>query len=84
MIYRFLKRNGFSYRTCTHVGQPLAKQCFINASIFFNDVWDKRIENRFWDSIIANIDETPVMLNMKPNKTVAKKGKKTILIKSQE
>ena len=29
------------------------------------------------------MDETPIFFNMYPNKTIAKKGNKTILIKTQ-
>ena len=66
---KFLKRKWNSFRTQTYLGQPVKKQWFINAALSLNNVWDKRIENRFWDSIIGNIDETPVWFNMAPNKT---------------
>lgn len=82
-IYRFMLRNNYSFRTYTHIGQSLPKNCFTLASIFLNNVWDKRISNGFYDAIIGNCDETPVFFNMLPNKTIAKKGGKTIIIKTQ-
>ena len=37
-IYRFMIRNNYSFRTHTHIGQSLAKNCFTLVSIFLNNV----------------------------------------------
>lgn len=84
LIYRILARNGFFFRMKIHVGQILSKDCFLKASLFINEVWDKRLECGYFDSVIANMDETPLVFNMIPNKTVAKKGTKSIIIKTFE
>ena len=59
LIFRILSRNGYSFRRKTHVGQLLSKDCFLKALLFLNEVWDKRIENGYYDAVIANMDETP-------------------------
>ena len=84
LIYRILKRNGYSYRTKTHIGQGITKDCFLKASLFLKEVWDKRIDFGFFDYLIANMDETPLSFNMIPTKTIAKKGTKSIIIKTLE
>ena len=84
LIYRFLKRNHFSFRTKTHIGSTLDESAFIQASLFLNVVWNNRKNYGFYDEIIGNMDETPVFFNMVPSKTVAYKGQKSILIKTQD
>lgn len=74
LIYRILSRNGYLFRRKTHVGQLLSKDYFLKASLFLNEVWDKRIQNGYYDAVIANMDETSLVFNMIPNKTIAKKG----------
>ena len=69
--------------TRTHIGSLLSKDFYLQASLFLNECWRKRKENGYWNSIIANMDETPIFFNMTSNKTIAKKGTKSILIKSQ-
>ena len=53
------------------------------ASLFINEVWDKRINFKFWDAVIRNMDDTPLFFNMSPNKIVAKRSGKSIIIKTQ-
>jgi len=38
---------------------------------------------KFWDAIVGNMDETPLFFNIFPSKTIAKKGGKSILIRTQ-
>ena len=64
-IYRLLKRNGYTFRTKTHVGQALSR-LFIQASLFLNECWDKRYQYHFWNDVICNMDEIPVFFNMIP------------------
>ena len=49
-----------------------------------NEVWDKRIEYGFFDSLIENMNETPLSFNMIQTKTIAKKGTKSIINKTLE
>ena len=54
-------------------------------SLFLNEVYNNRLKywfNAYGDGV-GNMDETPIFFNMYPNKTIAKKGNKTILIKTQ-
>ena len=48
-----------------------------------NEIWDKRLKNRYWDNIIRNFDETTVFLIFH-QKTIAKKGGKSVIIKTQD
>ena len=79
-IYRLLKRNGYTFRTKTHVVQALTKDCFIQASFFLKECWDKIYQYHFWNDIICNKEETPMFFNMIPTKTVARKGQKISLL----
>ena len=70
-IYRFLRRNRFSFRSKVHYGQIHPKNCFTQTSLFLNEIWDKRLENRDLDNIIRKIDdETRFFFNMVPSKTI--------------
>ena len=82
-IYRFLLRNGFTFRTKTHFGQILKDDCFKQASLFLNEVREIRSKNGINSSIIANMDETPVFLNMPLTKTIVKRGSRQVIIKTQ-
>ena len=83
-IYRLLKRNFFPFRAKTHQGQILAKNCFTQTSLFLNEIWNKIIDYPYWDALIGNIDETPIFFSTVPSKTIAKKGGKTIIIRTQK
>ena len=71
-----MARNGYSFRTKSHVGQIIQDNCFLQTSLFLNEVWDHRISFKLLDNIIANMDETPIFFNMTPTKTIAEKGGK--------
>ena len=73
-IYRFLLRKGYTFLTKTHFGQILKDDCFKHASLFLNEVKAIRLKNGINSSIIANMDETPVFLNMPLTKTIVKRG----------
>ena len=60
------------------------KIVFFKASLFLNECLNKRIVFNFWDAVIGNFDEMPIVFNMIPNKTIAQKGGKSITIKSYE
>ena len=79
-IYKFLKRNVYSFRTETHYGQILPDNCFCTNSLFLNEVINLRLEYRFSNASIANLDETQLFFNMGFSKTIAKKGIKQVII----
>ena len=83
LLYRFMERYGFSFRSATHIGQKVNKDALTQASLFYNEVHTTINENGFNTYNIFNMDESPIFFNMVPNKTIAKKGKKTIIIKTQ-
>ena len=80
---RFLLRNGYSFRTKTHFGQILKDDCFKQASLFLNEVKTIRLNNGINSSIITNMDETPVFLNMPLTKTIVKRESRQLIIKTQ-
>ena len=41
-IYLFLKRKVLSYLASTPTGQLLSENCYLEASLFLNEVWDKK------------------------------------------
>ena len=53
------------------------------ASLFRNEVYNNRMKYGFNTYGVGNMDETPIFFNMYPNKVIAKKGNKSILIKTQ-
>ena len=83
LIYRFLHRNGFSFRRPSHIGQPLPS----NYSDLFLTFQKKvilskknlNIDKNSLDRII-NVDETPLYMEMPPNTTIEKKGTNNIEI----
>lgn len=66
------------------IQDKLSQNCFFQASFFLNECLNKRIAFNFWDAVIGNFDETPIVFNMILNKTIAQKGGKSITIKSYE
>ena len=80
---RFLLRNGYSFRTKTHFEQILKDDCFKQASLFLNEVKSIRLNNGINSSIITNMDETPVFLNMPLTKTIVKRESRQLIIKTQ-
>ena len=52
-------------------------------SKFLSGFYDFNVSNKIEDCIICNIDETPIFLNMPYNTTIEKKGKKNIIINTQ-
>ena len=60
------------------------KNCFTQASLFLNQVWDKRIHYNYSSDMIGNMDKTTLSLNVAPNKSVVKKGGKFIIINTQK
>ena len=82
-IVRILKRNLYTFRTKTHWGQVLDNNCYILISNFLNEVYNIRYENAISSSILGNMDETPLFLNMPITKTIVKKGSRQVIVKTQ-
>ena len=57
--------------------------CFKQASLFLNEVRAIRLNNGINSSIIANMEKTPVFLNMPLNKTIVKIWSRQVIIKTQ-
>ena len=83
LIYRNLNRNHFTFLKHTHLGQLLPQNSFDSTSIFLSDVYNSRLSMKYDDDVIANIDETPININIPPNYTITKKGKKNMIIRTQ-
>ena len=77
-IYRFLERHHYSFRRSTHVGQLFPNNPFEISSIFH--LTYIKVDMNYTYDLIGNMDETPININMPPNYSVAKKGKKNIII----
>ena len=83
LLYRFMNKYSYSFRCGTHIGQTLKNESLFNASLFWNEVHSMIKKNGFGRCNIFNMDESPIFFKMAPTKTIAKRGKKTILIKTQ-
>ena len=83
LIYKFLIKYGYSFRTKTHIGQLIKESFLKEACLFWNEVYNNRMKYGFNTYGVGNMDETPIFFNMYPNKTIAKKGNKHVLIKTQ-
>lgn len=72
-----MSRNSLSLRTPGHVGQLLPKDI---KNIELRNI----IKNGGCDEgSILNMDETPLYLNMVPNKVIAQKGEKNVVIRTK-
>ena len=81
-IYRFFKRHSLTIRKPTHVGRTINKQAEFTLSSFIREAFELRKFYHFYDDLICNIDETPLIFNLVPNKVVAMKGGKTVIVKT--
>jgi anaerobic ribonucleoside-triphosphate reductase len=64
-----------------HMLDIFPEYAIIKIKEFYNDLKIKRTFNSYILNQICNLDETPIFLNMVPNKTINFKGKKTVTIK---
>ena len=80
--YKLLVRNHRTFRAGTHVGRELPENYREKnfKIIKLNEAY--REQNYLKLSQIANMDETPIFLNMIRTRTITKIGSKTINIKS--
>ena len=78
-----MSRNSLSLRTPGYLGQFLPKDI---KNIIMNYLLELRniIKNGGYDEgNILNMDETPLYLNMVPNKIISKKGEKNVVLRTQ-
>ena len=73
LIYKFLIKYGYSFRTKTHIGQSMKESSLKEASLFWNEVYNNRLKQGFNTYRVGNMDETPIFFNMYPDKTIEKK-----------
>ena len=82
--YRFLKRNNYSIRRATHLGQELKKNVKEEFIKFLNIIYSIRRTYHINESYecIINMDETPVWFEMISKTTVDKIGNKSVTVKT--
>ena len=75
-----MKRNDLVLRVCTHVSQNLPKDLEEKIKKFQSEVQKIRENSYYPFEYVCNMDETPVFLDLVPNKVVDRKGKKAICV----
>ena len=80
--YRLLVRNHLTFRVGTHIGQEHSENYREKMFEFIKLVENYRKYNDLELDQIANMDETPLFLNMARTRTIAKIGSKTVNIKT--
>jgi hypothetical protein len=81
-IQKFMRRNNLSLRAKTSIAQKLPAALEEKMATFIRSVRDVRKELKYPDSMIVNMDETPMYFDMTTNKTVNQKGAKTVSVRS--
>ena len=81
--YRFIKRHFLTFRRNTHISQKLPENYLDKILEFLS--YNIKLRRKYWFEVdaIANMDETPLYLNMPPSTTVQKIGSKRVNIKTQ-
>ena len=77
-----MKRNNLNLRVPGHIGQLLSSNIKKIITDYIIDVRKSINNGGYSDSMIINMDETPLFLNMSPNKTVTYKGNKSVVIRT--
>ena len=81
-IQRFMKRNNISLRVPGHIGQLLPSNIQKTIKDYTIDLRNIINNGGYAESVIINLDETPLFLNMPPNKTATNKGNKSVVIRT--
>ena len=81
-VRKFMKRNNLVLRVRTHISQNLPKDLEDKITKFQAEVKKIRDNSDYPFEYICNMDETPVFLDLVPNKVVDRKGKKTIHVRT--
>ena len=79
---KFMKRHSFVFRARTSVSQKLPSDLEAKIADFHNEVKEVRLEHEFAREMIGNMDETPMMFDMVPGRTIATKGVKQVRVRS--
>ena len=80
LIHRILTRHCYAFWTPKHYEQLLKKEEFRDTSLFLDEIRNYRLDNRYIDSIIGNIDKSTVFLNISIIKILLKKGLTKLLL----
>ncbi|CAI5770390.1 pogo transposable element with KRAB domain [Podarcis lilfordi] len=80
--YRFMKRCGLAMRTKTRTAQKMPEEYESKILSFHKFVIDARKRNGFEIGQIGNMDEVPLTFDVPSNRTVDRKGAKTIAVKT--
>ena len=81
-VRKFMKRNDLVLRVRTHISQNLPKDLEEKIKYFRTEVEKIRENSDYPLEYICNMDETPVFLDLVPNKVVDRKGKKTVCVRT--
>ena len=66
-----------------HIGQNLPNEIYEVISDYIKNLLEIIKEGGYSEYNISNMDETPLQLNMVPNKTITQKGDKNVVIRKQ-
>ena len=81
-LEKFLSRHSLSMRARTSISQKLPAQLESKLESFLNEVRVLRVRHGYSSDMIINMDETPMYFDMVPEKTISKKGKKEVRVRS--
>ena len=81
-LRKFMWRNNLVLRARTHISQCLPKDLEEKIRLFREEVKKIQENSDYPLQYICNMDETPVFLDMVPNKVIDSKGKKSIRVHS--
>lgn len=81
-LRKFLKRNDLVLRAKTSLAQSLPRDLENKIAEFRRNLLHIRENGDFQFDYIGNMDETPAYFDMVPSKTVDRKGKKSIKVRS--
>ena len=73
LIYKFLVKYEYSFKTKIHIGQSMKESSLKEASLFWNEVYNNRMKYGFNTYEVGNMDETPIFSNIYPKKQLQKK-----------
>ena len=69
-------------RKPTHVIKAIYKEAESTLALYISEVFELRKFYHFYDDLICNIEETPLTFNLVPNKVMAMKGAKSVIVKT--
>lgn len=75
-------RHSLVLRAHTSISPTLPKDLEAKIAAFHREVRNIRENSDFSYELIANMDETPVFLDLVPSRTVDRKGKKSIRVRT--